>query len=49
MRKYLVVVDRNKAEKLTRFANFFIDRLVISVFFSCFGLYCFLTVQPCQY
>ncbi|WP_330743184.1 RDD family protein [Chryseobacterium sp. CP-77] len=37
MRKYLVVVDRNKAEKLTRFANFFIDRLVISVFFLALG------------
>jgi len=37
MRKYLVVVDRNRAEKLTRFANFFIDRLVISVFFLALG------------
>ncbi|MDR6369488.1 putative RDD family membrane protein YckC [Chryseobacterium bernardetii] len=37
MRKYLVIVDRNRAEKLTRFANFFIDRLVISAFFLALG------------
>jgi uncharacterized RDD family membrane protein YckC len=37
MRKYLVIVDRNRAEKLTRFANFFIDRLVISAFFLTLG------------
>ncbi|KYH04015.1 MULTISPECIES: RDD family protein [Chryseobacterium] len=37
MRKYLVIVDRNRAEKLTRFANFIIDRVVISVFFLALG------------
>ncbi|MDQ1855526.1 MULTISPECIES: RDD family protein [unclassified Chryseobacterium] len=37
MRKYLIIVDRNRAEKLTRFANFIIDRVVISVFFLALG------------
>ncbi|CAM2888564.1 hypothetical protein DRF59_07760 [Chryseobacterium flavum] len=37
MRKYLVIVDRNRSDKWIRFANFFIDRLVITVFFLAFG------------
>ncbi|MDR6463237.1 MULTISPECIES: RDD family protein [Chryseobacterium] len=37
MRKYLVVVDRNRAQKGIRLANFIIDRLVITLTFLTFG------------
>ena len=37
MRKYLVVVDRNRSQKLTRFANLIIDRIIIMLIFIAFG------------
>ncbi len=43
MRKYLVVVDRNRSSKGTRFANFIIDRFIITLIFlppDLFHLYC---------
>lgn len=43
MRKYLVVVDRNRSTKWTRFANFIIDRFVITIIFFVFGAIAALT------
>lgn len=43
MRKYLVVVDRNRSQKLTRFANFIIDRAIITILFFAFGVIAALT------
>ncbi|KAB1230305.1 RDD family protein [Chryseobacterium viscerum] len=37
MRKYLVVVDRNRSQKWARFANLLIDRLVIVLIFLVYG------------
>ncbi|MGN7864762.1 RDD family protein [Chryseobacterium sp. 22458] len=37
MRKYLVVVDRNRSSKGTRFANFIIDRFIITLIFFAAG------------
>lgn len=37
MRKYLVVVDRNRSQKWARFANLIIDRAVITLIFLAFG------------
>ncbi|WP_284460898.1 RDD family protein [Chryseobacterium sp.] len=37
MRKYLVIVDRNRSQKWTRFANFILDRLVITIAFLALG------------
>lgn len=37
MKKYLVVVDRNRSTKLARFANLIIDRIVIMLIFIAFG------------
>jgi uncharacterized RDD family membrane protein YckC len=37
MRKYLIIVDRNRSQKWTRFANFLIDRIVLISLFFIFG------------
>lgn len=37
MRKYLITVDRNRAQKLTRLANLIIDRIIILLIFIAFG------------
>jgi len=39
MRKYLVVVDRNRSQKLIRFANLFIDRVFVVFIFFVFGFF----------
>lgn len=38
MRKYLVVVDRNRAQKGIRLANLIIDRAIITIIFFAFGV-----------
>lgn len=38
MRKYLRVVDNNRATKWVRFANFVIDRLIFNLFFLIIGV-----------
>lgn len=43
MRKYLVVVDKSRAQMLARFANFIIDRAIITVIFFAFGAIAALT------
>ena len=37
MRKYLVVVDKNRSDKLIRLANLVIDRIVVVFIFMAFG------------
>lgn len=37
MRKYLVVVDKNRSQKLIRLANLVIDRIVVVFIFMAFG------------
>ncbi|WP_326985022.1 RDD family protein [Chryseobacterium sp. MYb264] len=39
MRKYLQIIDRNRGTKWQRFANYFIDRLIINIFFFGFGAF----------
>ena len=43
MRKYLVVVDRNRAQKGIRLANLIIDRAIITIIFFAFGVIAALT------
>lgn len=38
MRKYLVVVDRNRAQKGIRLANLIVDRAIITIIFFAFGV-----------
>jgi len=39
MRKYLQIVDRNRGTKWQRLANYFIDRLIINIFFFGIGAF----------